>query len=156
MGPSEASISPQPLTIQVSRSLDIVICQRRARAFAAAVGFSQREQWELAIAVSEAVSNILKYAGSGELRLRRTPVDTDGVEFEAVDQGHGIADLDVALRDGTSEGHDASDDGRVVTRRGLGLGLGTILRIMDNVEIESTESGTCIRGRRWRWKTRTR
>jgi serine/threonine-protein kinase RsbT len=136
--------------IEVAREADIFVCQRRARALAAALGFDVRAQWEITIAVSEAASNILKYAGAGRVILRRLDDEPGGLEFEATDTGGGIRDLDSALRDGVSCGHDLSEDPRVTTRSGLGLGFGTMRRLMDSLAVESTAGGTRVRARRWR------
>jgi anti-sigma regulatory factor (Ser/Thr protein kinase) len=138
---------PAPLTVEVRRLGDVVVCQRKARAYAGDVGFGVREQWSVAIAVSEAVSNIVKYAGAGVLVLRAVAGEPPALEFEAVDQGGGISDLDAALRDGVSEGRPASGDLAVASRRGLGLGFGTIRRLMHEMHAESSSGGTRVRAR---------
>ena len=75
--------------------------------------------------------------------------DGDGaLEFVAVDQGPGIADLHPALRDGVSGGRDLAGDPRVTSRSGLGLGFGAMRRRMDTVEVESSPAGTRVRARR--------
>jgi anti-sigma regulatory factor (Ser/Thr protein kinase) len=144
-----ARVLPAPLTVPVACEADVVLCQQKARAFAAALGFDSRAQWEVAIAVSEAVTNIFKYVGRGWLHLRPVAGDPAGLEFEAIDQGAGIGDVGCAMRDGISEGRDAVAEGAVPVRRGLGLGLGTIRRLMDSLEIESGAQGTRLRARRW-------
>lgn len=136
-----------PVCVDVRRVADVVVCQRKARAYAAEVGFGLREQWAVAIAVSEAVTNILKYAGGGVLHLRAVAGEPAGLEFEAVDEGRGIGDLEAALCDGITEGRPASGDLTVRTRRGLGLGFGTIRRLMHEMVAESSGSGTRVRAR---------
>ena len=105
------------------------------------IGFDQTACEEIAIVVSELASNIIWYAGEGEVTLE--PVDNgeqSGIQVEARDAGPGIPDVDQALVDGFS------------TRGGLGYGLGTVHRMMDELEITSQQGGaqgtraTC---RRW-------
>ncbi len=83
--------------------------------------------------------NILKYAGSGEIRLRRvTGADGRGVEIEAIDQGPGIADCEEAMNDHFSSGGT------------LGLGLPGVKRMMDEFSLESTPGeGTRVTARKW-------
>ena len=64
----------------------------------------------------------------------------DGVQIESHDMGPGIADVNQALGDGFS------------SAGGLGYGLGTINRFMDELEINSRrgpEAGTHIICKRW-------
>jgi anti-sigma regulatory factor (Ser/Thr protein kinase) len=147
--------SPRPVTVRVERELDVVICQQKARAFAAEIGFDLRAQWEIAIAVSEAATNIRKYAGAGWVSFRPLEGEPPGLEFEALDEGRGIGDLEAALQDGISQGRSALADGDVSRRRGLGLGLGTIRRLMGSLEIESVDGRTAVRAAR-RLPPRTR
>ena len=64
------------------------------------------------------------------------------VELEAVDQGSGIDRLQMAMRDGISEGQDLADPETYVSqRRGLGLGLGAINRMMDELHIDKAAGG---------------
>ena len=138
---------PREEEYAIAREADVVLLQRRVRSLAATAGFGVRAQWEIAIAASEAAHNILKYAGTGRLVVRVW--DGEGaLEFEAVDQGPGIGDLHAALRDGVSRGRDLAGDPRVTSRSGLGLGFGTMRRLMDTVEVESSTAGTRVRARR--------
>jgi len=102
-------------------------------------GFDETPSRMIATAVSELVRNILKYAGSGEIRLRRVKgMGGRGIEIEAVDQGPGIADCAAAMSDHFSSGGT------------LGLGLPGVKRMMDEFWLESTPGeGTRVTVRKW-------
>ncbi|MEZ4379746.1 MAG: ATP-binding protein [Nannocystaceae bacterium] len=143
-----ARSSSAELRVAIQRPAEVIALQARARAFAAAAGLANVACWEVAIAVSEAATNMLKFAGGGVVTLRAGDSPRPHVEIEAQDRGGGIAHLEEALVDNISEGVDAREDPR--GRRGLGLGLGAIQRLMDEVEIDSAVGeGTTIRARKW-------
>ena len=102
-------------------------------------GFDETPSRMIATAVSELVRNILKYAGTGEIRLRRVKgIGRRGIEIEAVDQGPGIADCEAAMRDHFSSGGT------------LGLGLPGVKRMMDEFSLESMPGkGTRVTARKW-------
>jgi len=109
--------------------------------FAARIGFGTTERALIASAVSELATNILRYAGRGEILLRALRrAGRSGVEVLARDEGPGIEDLERALREGFT------------TERGsLGLGMSSVRRIMDDFEVESSAGrGTRVRARKWR------
>ncbi len=118
---------------------DVVDARRRAREIAAALGFSSGDLALTATAVSELARNILLYAGEGEIRIGLVEEDRRrGVRVVARDQGPGIADIELALRDGFS------------TSDGLGLGLPGCRRIFDNFEIQSDPGhGTIVTITKW-------
>jgi serine/threonine-protein kinase RsbT len=102
-------------------------------------GFADAPSQMIATAVSELVRNILKYAGSGEIRLRHVKRMGDrGIEIEAIDEGPGIADCEAALQDHYSSGGT------------LGLGLPAVKRMMDEFSLESNPGeGTRVTARKW-------
>jgi anti-sigma regulatory factor (Ser/Thr protein kinase) len=91
----------------------------------------------LALAVTEAASNLYKHAREGSLLLRICRRDgAAGIELVTIDAGPGIANLDVALRDGSS------------TAGTLGIGLGAIRRLADFCEVYSVAGrGTTLAAR---------
>jgi serine/threonine-protein kinase RsbT len=126
-------------TIAIERERDIVTARQRGRELAAAVGFAGTDQTLIATAISEVARNILVYAGRGEIHIgvvedgRRR-----GILVEARDQGPGIADVELAMRDGYS------------TAKSLGLGLPGARRLMDELEVDSQlGKGTTVTMRRW-------
>ena len=102
-------------------------------------GFDETPSRMIATAVSELVRNILKYAGSGEIRLRRVKEPSrHGIEIEAIDQGPGIVDCEAAMLD------------HVSSAGTLGLGLPGVKRLMDEFLLESTPGeGTRVTARKW-------
>jgi serine/threonine-protein kinase RsbT len=102
-------------------------------------GFDETASRMIATAVSELVRNILKYAGSGDFRLRRLEGSGGaGVEIEVSDYGPGIADIDAAMGDHFS------------TSGTLGLGLPGVKRMMDEFSLESAPGqGTRVTARKW-------
>jgi len=108
--------------------------------YAREAGMGEAPSCMIATAVSELVRNILKYAGTGEIRLRQVKeVGGRGIEIEAIDRGPGIADCEAAMRDHFSSGNT------------LGLGLPGVKRMMDEFSLESTPGeGTRVTVRKWR------
>ncbi len=138
------------LQVVVRRPPEVVALQARARSYAASAGLANVRCWELAIAVSEAATNMIKYGGGGIVILRVGEEPRPYVEIEARDRGGGIEQLEQALVDNISEGSDAREVRDPLQRRGLGLGLGAIHRLMDEVEITSEAGkGTTLRARKW-------
>lgn len=102
-------------------------------------GFDIPCQYLIASAVSELSTNILRYAQSGTVSIA---IGTENqqlyVEIDAVDNGPGIDDIAMALKENYSTGG------------GLGLGLPSVKRIMDEFEIQSKAGkGTTIKTRKW-------
>lgn len=102
-------------------------------------GFDEAPSRMIATAVSELVRNILKYAGTGEIRLRQVKkIGGRGIEVEAVDNGPGIADCEAAMQDHFSSGGT------------LGLGLPAVRRMMDEFTLVSAPGeGTRVTARKW-------
>ena len=132
----------------VSSSADEGQARQAARNIVKAVGFGEKVTEEIVIAVSELASNLTRHAGGGTLLFTRvTQQGRVGIQIESRDSGPGIADVNEALADGFS------------TVSGLGYGLGTVNRLMDEFEIDSKRkprSGTHIVCRRWLRKKRAR
>ncbi|MEU2677377.1 ATP-binding SpoIIE family protein phosphatase [Streptomyces sp. NPDC007107] len=110
-----------------------------AASLARRIGFDEQRCAEVALAVSEAATNLRKYAVDGAFLLRtvRTPSDA-GLEFVTTDEGPGMADVAYALADGTS------------TSGTLGIGLGAISRLADFFDLHSLPGrGTVLTARFW-------
>ncbi|HWQ20956.1 MAG TPA: ATP-binding protein [Methanotrichaceae archaeon] len=126
-------MQPEPLHIRVIRAADVSAARGAARAMALGIGFAATASEEIALAVSELASNLVKHAGGGTIVLLSL---CEGMQIESHDEGSGIEDIDQALTDGFS------------TAGSLGFGLGTVNRLMDEFEISSRcsrpDSGTHI------------
>lgn len=110
-----------------------------ARKISAGIGFGETEQYLIASAVSELSTNILRYAQKGKITLGVIHSgDKTGFEVNARDQGPGIGNIDMAMKENYSSGN------------GLGLGLPSVKRIMDEFQIQSTPgAGTRITAIKW-------
>ena len=130
---------PPDSCVRIRHDLDVVIARRKVRELGAQVGLSDAAIAALATAVTEIAQNIVVHAGGGDLSIR--PVAGSfrrGVVVIARDNGPGIVDIAQALHDGHSTG------------AGLGLGLPSAQRLVDEFEIESTiGAGTTITLRKW-------
>jgi anti-sigma regulatory factor (Ser/Thr protein kinase)/serine/threonine protein phosphatase PrpC len=130
-----------PVLIAVVHGSDVNEARQRAQAMALAIGFDETASAEVALAVSELGANLLRHTRGGTLTL--TPlVDGRRVGMQVIsqDRGPGMADVEQALTDGYS------------TAGGLGYGLGTVNRLMDELDIVSepgTSGGTRIACKRW-------
>jgi len=125
--------------VQINDEADILEARQAARAIAGDLGFDLASQTLIATAISELARNILKYARSGEILLRRTARNgARGITIVAADKGPGIADTELAMTDGFSTG------------RGLGLGLPGTRRLMDDFDLVSEVGrGTTVTATRW-------
>ncbi len=125
--------------VSLGEALDCAVAQQAARRLTRELGFPTTDSEEVVLAVAELAANVVRHAGRGLLTFR--PLDCDGrlgIEVEAEDHGPGINDVEQAFTDGYS------------TAGGLGYGLGTVNRLMDDLEIASTAAlGTRILCRRW-------
>jgi serine/threonine-protein kinase RsbT len=125
--------------VSVSSDADVVAAREKGRELSAKLGFSSIDLTLIVTAISEVARNILLYANEGEIVLRLDHHNgLDGIVVVARDEGPGIADLELAMRDSYSTGS------------GLGLGLPGARRLMDEFEIESEVSkGTTIVMKKW-------
>ena len=138
--------SSDTLTCVLAGLADILACTHEATEFASAHGFPGRETWELGIAVSELATNVTRHGGGGWMRLEFVHDPAPGIAIIASDKGPGISDIDAALVDDFSEGRLLSENVPPTLRQGLGSGLGAVMRLTDDVNIESTPGvGTTIR-----------
>jgi serine/threonine-protein kinase RsbT len=126
-------------TIPVVSEPDMVVVRRRVREVASQVGLSLVDQTKLVTAASELARNTLIYGGGGNMLLESLNGPRVGVRLTFVDQGPGIPDLSLALRDGYTTG------------TGLGLGLSGSKRLVNEFEIESkVGEGTRVAVTRWK------
>ncbi|MFF8984749.1 ATP-binding protein [Streptomyces globisporus] len=110
-----------------------------AATLARRIGLDGYRASEVALAVTEAATNLQRHARDGALLLRvlRTS-DRAGVEFLTVDTGPGMADVEAALADGTSSGGT------------LGIGLGAVVRLADAFDVHSLPGrGTVMAAQFW-------
>ncbi|OIQ08318.1 serine/threonine-protein kinase RsbT [Moorella thermoacetica] len=130
-------------TLPITSEYDIITARQAAREIARQIGFNTVDQVRIATAVSELTRNVVLYAGCGKVDIEVVARgERQGIEITVRDQGPGIADIELALRDGYS------------TSNGLGAGLSGARRLMDTFFIESRVGhGTIVRIGKWKnWK----
>jgi serine/threonine-protein kinase RsbT len=126
-------------SVLVDAEGDVVKARRKGRELATALGFSSTDQTLIATAISEITRNIVRYAGRGLVAFSRIERQGRcGIEIVASDDGPGIADIEIAMRDGYSTG------------KSLGVGLPGARRLVDEFEIVSNVGvGTTVTLRKW-------
>lgn len=119
---------------------DVVRVRQAVRARAIAAGFSLVDQTKIVTAASEVGRNTVDYGGGGTMRIEvLRDGQRRGVRLTFTDQGPGIADLAMAMKDGYSTGN------------GLGLGLSGAKRLCNDFDIKSTlGQGTTVTLARWK------
>jgi anti-sigma regulatory factor (Ser/Thr protein kinase) len=127
---------------------DAIVAGSQARRFATRAGMSSRRASELAIVVSELATNIVKHGVRGEITLTFDPAVPPGGEIDnaARDVGPPIHDLELAMTDGFDD-QGPIDPALIFRRRGLGTGLGAIVRLADRLEVRAEEGGKTLTAR---------
>lgn len=112
------------------------------RSIAHKAGFSLTDEVLIAVAASELSTNILRYAGAGQIAISIIIDEVNqsqGIELLASDRGPGIIDIEQALKENYSS-----------LPNSLGQGLPSVRRIMDEFYIESMwGKGTRVLARKW-------
>lgn len=135
---------------RIPSDTDRVRCTRQSMLAASLAGLDRQAGWAVAIAVAELVGNVAKFAEYGVLELRLIEDKRRGLEVIVDDDGPGIANIELALIDGYSEGRFIAEEPGLTPRRGLGAGLGAVRRLMDEIQIESALGrGTRVIARKW-------
>lgn len=115
---------------------DVYMASTIGKRFAEECGLSKTEQTKLVVSIMELTRNIVFYARKGEIYIKEVP--SYGIEIIAIDQGPGIPNLDQILNH------------TFRSKKGLGLGLSGVKRLMDEFEITSTINlGTKVRAVKW-------
>ena len=127
-------------TVPIQNSSDVVVVRQRVRAWAMEMKFSLVEQTKIVTAASELGRNTLEHGGGGTLELSLiVNQGRQAIMLSFKDQGPGIPDIGLALKDGYTTGP------------GMGLGLGGSKRLMNEFEIDSKPGGgTTVTAIRWK------
>ena len=145
--PEIGANSGHPVRVRVRSQHHVDIARHVARVVSLDAGFDEVTTARLATAVSELAANLCFHApGGGVISFLVIARDgRTGVTIVAEDDGPGIADLARAMQDGFS------------TRGGMGSGLPSVQRLMDEFEIASEPRvGTRVRATLWRRQSRSR
>ena len=124
----------------VRSSADVVSVRHLVRRWAVELGFTLVEQTKIVTAASELARNMIDYGGGGTLLIEALDDGIrKGLRLSFEDQGPGIPDIQVALRDGFTSGS------------GMGLGLGGSKRLSNEFDIQSAPGqGTRVTIARWK------
>ncbi|HEY9641331.1 MAG TPA: anti-sigma regulatory factor [Coleofasciculaceae cyanobacterium] len=131
---------PQSETMAIQASADVVLVRQAVRQFAVELGFGLVDQTKIVTAASELARNTLDYGGGGTVKLEKLQEGgRRGLRLTFEDQGPGIPDLELALKDGYTTGG------------GLGMGLSGSKRLANEFAIESVVGkGTRVTIVRWK------
>ena len=132
--------APPPQDLRWLRVEDIsavAACRNAAMNLAERLRFPAARADQLALAVTEAASNLHKHATAGALWLGvNRDGDPPGIDLVTMDSGPGLPDVTAAMRDGHS------------TAGTLGIGLGAIQRLADSCDLYSRPGrGTALAAR---------
>ena len=124
----------------VQSAEDVVSVRQMVRQRAIEVGFNLVDQTKIVTAASELARNTLQYGGGGTVTIDTVEnLGRRGVRLTFEDDGPGIPDVELALKDGYTTGG------------GLGLGLGGARRLSSDFSIQSAPGqGTRVTITRWR------
>jgi len=121
-------------------TVDIVNMRQTVRRWAIDAGFSLVDQTKIVTAASELGRNTIVHGQGGTARLELlNDGDRKGVRITFEDNGPGIPDVELALKDGYTTGV------------GLGLGLGGARRLVNEFKVDSrVGEGTKVMVTRWK------
>ena len=119
--------APQDMRwLRVEDASAVAACRKAAQIMAERLGFPAARTGQLALAVTEAASNLHKHAEQGSLLLCvNRDGEQPGLDLVTIDAGPGVRDVSAAVRDGHS------------TAGTLGIGLGAIARLADFTDLYS-------------------
>ncbi|MBE3569939.1 MAG: anti-sigma regulatory factor [Bacillales bacterium] len=122
--------------IAIDDERDVYMASSIGKKVAEEFGLDKIQQTKLVVSIMELARNIIYYAAKGEIFI--TPVPAYGIEIVAIDEGPGIKEIEKVLKS------------EIRSKKGLGLGLSGVQRLMDEFEINSKENvGTRIRAVKW-------
>ena len=127
-------------SMQIVREVDVIPFRNRLKEFAVKIGMSLVNQTKIITAASELARNMLKYASGGNANIEVVNNGKEnGIRLTFVDQGPGIKDISLAMKDGYSTG------------KSLGLGLPGTRRLVSQFEIQSEPGkGTTVTIIKWK------
>jgi serine/threonine-protein kinase RsbT len=119
---------------------DIVMSRQLVRSLTQRLKFSLVDQTKMITAASELSRNTVTYGGGGDLDWEILDIGSKlGLKLQFRDQGPGIPDMSLALKDGWTSG------------KGMGLGLSGSKRLVHDFDIQSEiGKGTCVSVTRWK------
>lgn len=126
--------------VQIRSPEDVVLARQAVRKWAVELAFGLVDQTKIVTAASELARNAYGYGGGGTMTMEELHDGIKrGLRLSFEDQGPGIPDIQMALRDGYTSGG------------GMGLGLGGAKRLVHEFDID-TRVGEGTRVTIVRWK----
>ena len=127
-------------TLPLKNSNDVVLARQKVRQWATELRFTLVDQTKLVTAASELARNALDHGKGGSMTIQQVGAGARvGLKLIFEDQGPGIPDVELALKDGFTTGS------------GMGLGLGGSKRLVNEFSIESAPGkGTRVTVIRWK------
>jgi len=127
-------------TVPIHAGEDVVRVRQETRRCAIEAGFGLVDQTKIVTAASELARNTLDHGGGGQAIIDIVQNGAKrGVRIVFEDNGPGIPDIALALKDGYTTG------------KGMGLGLGGARRLCSEFAIESLPGkGTSVIITRWK------
>ena len=124
----------------VQTAEDVVAIRQAVRHRAVELGFNLVDQTKIVTAASELARNTVQYGGGGTVTIEALEnLGRRGLRLTFADEGPGIADVEMAMKDGFTTGG------------GLGLGLSGARRLSNDFHIDSKPGhGTRVTITRWR------
>lgn len=127
------------LQVPLRTDADIVAARQLVRKLAQQISLSLVDQTKIVTATSELARNCVIYGGGGVMEYELLSGIRPGLRLSFIDQGPGIPDMELALKDGWTSGS------------GMGLGLSGARRLVNDFEIQSTVgAGTRVSIARWK------
>jgi serine/threonine-protein kinase RsbT len=126
--------------VPIETSSDVVLVRQRVRVWTTEMKFSLVEQTKIITAASELGRNTFEHGGGGVLELSLVVNGArTGIRLCFSDEGPGIPDLALALKDGYT------------SKQGMGLGLSGSKRLMNEFDIQTKPGvGTSVAVIRWK------
>lgn len=130
----------QTESLALTSEQDVVLARQAIRKAAQQIGLSIVDQTKIVTAVSELARNAVVYGGGGRLEWEIVANNgRTGLRLTIIDEGPGIDDLNLAMKDGWTTGN------------GLGMGLPGARRLVNEFEIRSKPGvGTTVTVTRWK------
>jgi serine/threonine-protein kinase RsbT len=125
--------------VVIKREQDVILFRNRVKEFATKIKMGLVNQTKLITAASELVRNMLKYAEGGDITIEVVSKGREnGIRLIFRDEGPGIDNVQLAMKDGFSTG------------KSLGLGLPGAKRLVNDFNISSElNKGTVVTIIKW-------
>jgi serine/threonine-protein kinase RsbT len=135
-----ATIVARETTFQLRTDLDVVAARHGVRDWAKEIGLTVLDLTKVVTAASELARNAVLHGGGGVMQLQLVKqANRQGLRMTFTDQGPGIPEVSLAMKDGYSTG------------TGMGIGLPGAKRLVNEFDLASKpDGGTCVTIVRWK------